>query len=199
MAFCAVTNSSFAAQNVLMKTNILIQQGKADDFLGSYLNAIDEFRQALMFQLSNPEFDDAQIFDTLNMYGESYARIGLFSIVTDRDKDEALLRLLANHVRSEKNINTAQMVHGLLLSFGEKKFGIPSKGIQYSYLRADPLKPTCVLEKPLPQITSVNNIKDLEPCQQNHAFFQLVNPAITPEVKAYRQYEIDFFDQAIHP
>ncbi len=199
LMLCTLAHSSYAEQNVQTQVIELVNQGGADDFLGNYPKAVSSLRKALMLQLSTPVFDDEQIFETFNKYGESYSRIGLFSIVTDRDKDEALLRLLVKHGMAEPNVNIAQMVHGLLLVFGERKFGIPSKGIQYSYLRADPLKPTCTLEKPLPRIASVNDIGRLAPCQQNRAFFQLVNPAISPEVKAYRKFEIDFFDRAVRP
>ncbi|MBC7750879.1 MAG: hypothetical protein H7Z73_04050 [Candidatus Saccharibacteria bacterium] len=196
-----LAHSSYAEQNVQTQVIELINQGGSDDFLGNYPKAVSSFRKALMLQLSNPVFDDEQIFETFNKYGESYSRIGLFSIVKDQDqdKDEALLRLLVTHSLAEPNINMAQMVHGLLLFFGERKFGIQSKGIQYSYLRADPLKPTCTLENPIPRIASVNDIGKLDSCQQKRAFFQLVNPAITPEVKAYRNFEIDFFDRAMRP
>jgi hypothetical protein len=195
---CALANTSYAEQDA-KQANILIQQGKTDDSLGNSQKAVSEYRDAMMLQFSDSLFDEAQILATLNLYGESYSRIGLFSVVPNRDKDEELLRALAQYALNEKNLKMSQMIHGLLLYFGEKRFGNPSKGIQYSYLRADPLQPTFSLEKPLPRIASVNNISDLAPCQQKRAFFQLVNPAITDKVKAYRKFEIDFFDQAIRP
>ncbi|MDE2422245.1 MAG: hypothetical protein KGO49_13820 [Gammaproteobacteria bacterium] len=197
--FCAVASISFAAQNLSEQTSLLIQQGRTDDFLGNSSKAINEFRQALMIELSNPAMRGEKILETFNLYGESYSHIGLFSISQDRDKDEKLLRAIAEYAVQKKNIQMAQMTHGLLLIFGEKKFGIPSKGIQYSYLRADPLEPTCTLEKPLPSIVNVSELDKLEPCQQKRAFFNIVNPEITPEVKAYRKFEIDFFNQAVRP
>ncbi|MDQ9008392.1 TRAP transporter large permease subunit [Acinetobacter gerneri] len=40
-------------------------------------------------------------------------------------------------------IGTGEMIHGQLLRIGERLYGDPPSGIQYSFLRAEPTKPTC--------------------------------------------------------
>ena len=40
-------------------------------------------------------------------------------------------------------IGTGDMIHGQMLRFGEKLYGNESVGMQYSYLRAEPSKPSC--------------------------------------------------------
>ncbi|MCU4307766.1 TRAP transporter large permease subunit [Acinetobacter radioresistens] len=40
-------------------------------------------------------------------------------------------------------IGTGEMIHGQLLRMGERLYGDPASGMQYSFLRAEPEKPTC--------------------------------------------------------
>lgn len=40
-------------------------------------------------------------------------------------------------------IGTGEMIHGQMLRFGETLYGDPKTGMQYSFLRAEPQKPTC--------------------------------------------------------
>lgn len=40
-------------------------------------------------------------------------------------------------------IGTGEMIHGQLLRIGERLYGDPATGMQYSFLRAEPEKPTC--------------------------------------------------------
>ncbi|HBU88118.1 MAG TPA: hypothetical protein DEF26_10845, partial [Acinetobacter sp.] len=40
-------------------------------------------------------------------------------------------------------IGTGEMIHGQLLRIGERLYGDPAIGMQYSFLRAEPEKPTC--------------------------------------------------------
>lgn len=40
-------------------------------------------------------------------------------------------------------IGTGEMIHGQLLRMGESLYGDPDKGMQYSFLRAEPSKPDC--------------------------------------------------------
>ncbi len=40
-------------------------------------------------------------------------------------------------------IGTGEMIHGQLLRMGERLYGDPNIGMQYSFLRAEPSKPTC--------------------------------------------------------
>jgi len=200
LMLCILARSSYADdQSDLVRINTLIDQGNSASFIGHFPQAVASYRKALMLELSASSVDDNQLLNTFNKYGESYSHIGMFSIVADQAEDEALLKLLVQHAVAENNLKLARMVHGLLLMFGEKKFGDPSKGILYSYLRADPLKPTCQLEKPLPQINKLDELSSLEACQQRYAFVQLITQATTPELKAYRAFEEDFFDRAIRP
>jgi len=39
-------------------------------------------------------------------------------------------------------IGTGEMIHGQLLRMGERLYGDPASGMQYSFLRAEPEKPT---------------------------------------------------------
>ena len=40
-------------------------------------------------------------------------------------------------------IGTGEMIHGQLLRMGERIYGDPATGMQYSFLRAEPKAPTC--------------------------------------------------------
>lgn len=40
-------------------------------------------------------------------------------------------------------IGTGEMIHGQLLRIGERLYGDPASGMQYSFLRAEPEKPSC--------------------------------------------------------
>ncbi len=40
-------------------------------------------------------------------------------------------------------IGTGEMVHGQLLRMGERLYGDPATGMQYSFLRAEPTAPDC--------------------------------------------------------
>ena len=40
-------------------------------------------------------------------------------------------------------IGTGEMIHGQLLRMGERLYGDPATGMQYSFLRAEPKAPQC--------------------------------------------------------
>ena len=40
-------------------------------------------------------------------------------------------------------IGTGEMIHGQMLRMGERLYGDPASGMQYSFLRAEPQKPDC--------------------------------------------------------
>ena len=40
-------------------------------------------------------------------------------------------------------IGTGEMIHGQLLRMGERLYGDPATGMQYSFLRAEPTRPQC--------------------------------------------------------
>lgn len=115
-------------------------------------------------------------------------------------------------------IGTGSMIHGQLLRMGERMFGDPDAGIQYSFLRADPEKPACdpnanidaqvqqEMSKPADDMFGdlFGDAKDPEQirqslvaaqtlCQERFAMYEQINSHITPTVKAYRTFETAFF------
>lgn len=114
-------------------------------------------------------------------------------------------------------VGTGSMIHGQLLRMGERMFGDPDAGIQYSFLRADPEKPSCdpnpnidaqiqqEMSKPADDLFGdlFGDAKDPEQirqslvaaqtlCQEKFASYELINSHITPTVKAYRTFETAF-------
>ena len=114
-------------------------------------------------------------------------------------------------------VGTGSMIHGQLLRMGERMFGDPDAGIQYSFLRADPEKPSCdpnpnidaqvqqEMNKPVDDLFGdlFGDAKDPEQirqslvaaqtlCQEKFAAYELINSHITPTVKAYRTFETAF-------
>ncbi|MEC7120104.1 MAG: TRAP transporter large permease subunit [Pseudomonadota bacterium] len=115
-------------------------------------------------------------------------------------------------------IGTGSMIHGQLLRMGERMFGNPDAGIQYSFLRADPEKPTCdpnpnidaqvqqEMSKPADDLFGdlFGDAKDPEQirqslvaaqklCQEKFTSYDAINTHITPTVRAYRTFETAFF------
>lgn len=111
-------------------------------------------------------------------------------------------------------ISSSEMFHGQLLRMGEKMFGDPAAGIQYSFLRGDYEVPACdpnadvdaQVEKKLKadaddefaglfdEPADKNAIRQSilaaqEDCAQKHAFYGKVTERITPGVKAFRTLE----------
>ena len=116
-------------------------------------------------------------------------------------------------------IGTGEMIHGQLLRVGERMFGDPAAGIQYSFLRADPAKPDChrgdvtdamiQAEMAKPADDDFGGLfgdtqKDPEQirqslqaakalCEEKFASYDAITSHITPTVKAYRTFETAFF------
>ncbi len=115
-------------------------------------------------------------------------------------------------------IGTGSMIHGQLLRMGERMFGDPTAGVQYSFLRADPEKPDCdpnpnieaqvqqEMNKPAddlfgdlfggakdPEQTRQSLLAAQKLCQEKFASYTVINERITPTVKAYRTFETAFF------
>lgn len=114
-------------------------------------------------------------------------------------------------------IGTGSMIHGQLLRMGERMFGDPAAGIQYSFLRGDPAKPDCdpnpdieaqvqqEMNKPLDEFDALfGGTKDPEQtrqslvaaqtlCQEKFTSYEVITSHITPTVKAYRTFETAFF------
>jgi len=105
-----------------------------------------------------------------------------------------------------------EMIHGQLLRMGERMFGDPAAGIQYSYLRADPSKPDCDKDANIDALVQkemaapatddglgglFNDAKNPEQikqsllaaqslCKEKYTFYENVNQHVTTPVRAYR-------------
>ncbi len=115
-------------------------------------------------------------------------------------------------------IGTGSMIHGQLLRMGERMFGDPAASIQYSFLRANPEKPTCdpnpdidaqvqqEMNKPVddlfgdlfgtakdPEQTRQSLLAAQKLCQEKFTSYEVINSHITPTVKAFRAFETAFF------
>jgi len=115
-------------------------------------------------------------------------------------------------------IGTGSMIHGQLLRMGERMFGDPDAGVQYSFLRANPEKPACdpnadidaqvqqEMNKPAddlfgdlfgeakdPEQTRQSLVAAQKLCQDRFAMYEVISSHITPTVKAYRTFETAFF------
>lgn len=116
-------------------------------------------------------------------------------------------------------IGTGEMIHGQLLRMGETLFGDTAAGIQYSYLRGDPAKPTCdkdtsietlvqremaapvaddglgglFAETKNPDSVRQSMLAAQGLCKEKYAFYDNVTNHITPAVRAYRTFETAFF------
>lgn len=117
-------------------------------------------------------------------------------------------------------IGTGEMIHGQLLRMGERLFGDPAAGIQYSYLRADPPAPDCdrspvtdakvqqemgkssagaddfgglfanEVQDPAQVKASLESARQI--CEEKYQFYDAAKAHITPTVKAYRGFETAF-------
>ncbi|WP_290871258.1 TRAP transporter large permease subunit, partial [Aquabacterium sp.] len=119
-------------------------------------------------------------------------------------------------------ISTGEMVHGQLLKLGEALFSDPAQQVQYFYLRADPVHPSCnprldVEAEVARQVAQGSAVphddtddlfgrKQLDPtavresvrstlaeCVAQHRQHAQVLAHITPAVQAYRTMETSFF------
>lgn len=118
-------------------------------------------------------------------------------------------------------IGTGEMIHGQLLRLGETLYGNPATGVQYSFLRADPVAPQCerhpdieaqVQQKMAAGSASNDPFADLfgpqDPdqvrqsllaaqavCEERYQFYENNQKYIeaNPSVKAYRGFETAFF------
>lgn len=116
-------------------------------------------------------------------------------------------------------IGTGEMIHGQLLRMGESLFGDAPAGIQYSFLRADPTKPTCDKDTDIDVLVQremaapvvddglgglFSDAKNPDAirqsmtaaqglCKDKYAFYDNVTKHTTPLVRAYRTFETAFF------
>ena len=118
-------------------------------------------------------------------------------------------------------IGTGEMIHGQLLRVGEKLYGDPATGIQYSYLRADPAAPSCnrhpdidaqvqqqmataqATDDPFADLFGPKDPAEVrqsllaaqQVCEDKHVFYENTQSYITknPSVKLFRTIETGFF------
>ncbi|GAA5556826.1 hypothetical protein Asch01_01531 [Acinetobacter schindleri] len=116
-------------------------------------------------------------------------------------------------------IGTGEMIHGQLLRMGERLYGDPATGMQYSFLRAEPTRPQCErnidVDRRVQQqmkadaadeyadFFGVRSEADVraavmqaqQVCEESHAFYtQAINHINAhPSIRAYRSFETSFF------
>ncbi|MEK5741827.1 TRAP transporter large permease subunit [Acinetobacter variabilis] len=116
-------------------------------------------------------------------------------------------------------IGTGEMIHGQLLRMGERLYGDPATGMQYSFLRAEPKAPQCdrninVDQKVQEQIKAdaadeyadffgVRSEADVraavmqaqQVCEESYQFYDKAMTHIEahPSIRAYRSFETSFF------
>ncbi|SPL69114.1 TRAP transporter large permease subunit [Acinetobacter stercoris] len=116
-------------------------------------------------------------------------------------------------------IGTGEMIHGQLLRIGEGLYGDPKSGIQYSFLRAEPSKPTCdrnpnidVLVQQQMKANANDEFADIfgtsseadvrnsvlaaqQLCEDKHIFYDKAMKYMDdhPSIRPYRTFETTFF------
>lgn len=118
-------------------------------------------------------------------------------------------------------IGTGEMIHGQLLRMGEKMFGDPEHGIQYSFLRGDIPMPDCVRKPDIEaevqkqmaapvaaddefgglfanEAKTPEQIRDSllaaqKVCEEKFQLYEATKARVTPTVRAYRTFETAFF------
>ena len=116
-------------------------------------------------------------------------------------------------------IGTGEMIHGQLLRMGERLYGDPATGMQYSFLRAEPAKPECnrqpnvdALVKTQMQANAADEFADffgtaseadvrasilagVQQCEEKYQFYDkaMQHMEAHPSIRAYRNFETTFF------
>jgi len=116
-------------------------------------------------------------------------------------------------------IGTGEMIHGQLLRMGERIYGDPATGMQYSFLRAEPTRPQCerninVDQRVQQQIKAdaadeyadffgVRSEADVraavlqaqQVCEESYLFYDkaIQHVEAHPSIRAYRTFETSFF------
>ena len=189
MLVCQVQADAETQVNQSEKIHELSSLGNLSAQQGDIKNAVSYYRDALIVQILLGSEDAEEFMHLFNQYGEAYTRIGLFSLKDQQNKDEYLLRLLAISNLVSKNKPLAEMTHGLMLFYGQERFGASADDIHYSMLRYDPIQPECILQD--------LSKSDKFLCSQQIMFYQTIHKYITPELKVYRKFEIDFFNNVL--
>ncbi|ANF82554.1 hypothetical protein A3K93_10380 [Acinetobacter sp. NCu2D-2] len=116
-------------------------------------------------------------------------------------------------------IGTGEMIHGQLLRMGERLYGDPATGMQYSFLRAEPTAPQCnrnidvdaAVQKQMKEdaadeyadffgVRSEADVRGAimqaqQVCEESYTFYDKAVEHIkaNPSIRAYRQFETTFF------
>ena len=116
-------------------------------------------------------------------------------------------------------IGTGEMIHGQLLRMGERLYGDPDTGMQYSFLRAEPEKPTCDrnpnIDAQVQEQMKINAADEFasmfgvasesdvrasliaaqQQCDEKYQFYDKAMKHIeaNPSVRTYRKIETSFF------
>lgn len=116
-------------------------------------------------------------------------------------------------------IGTGEMIHGQMLRMGERLYGDPASGMQYSFLRAEPQKPDCErhpnIDAQVQQQMQANKNDEFadffgaasesdvrtsllaaqQLCEEKHQFYDKAMKHIEshPSLRAYRTMETTFF------
>lgn len=116
-------------------------------------------------------------------------------------------------------IGTGEYIHGRLLNMGEKLYGNADIGMQYSFLRAEPVKPECNrnpdIDAQVQQQMAANQADEMaaffgvateeevrnsflaaqQDCEQKYQFYEQTIKHIdaNPSVRTYRMFETGFF------
>ena len=116
-------------------------------------------------------------------------------------------------------IGTGEMIHGQLLRMGERLYGDPATGMQYSFLRAEPSKPECnrhpdvdAMVKTQMQANAADEFADffgtasendvrtsilagVQQCEEKYQFYDqaMQHMEAHPSIRAYRNFETGFF------
>lgn len=116
-------------------------------------------------------------------------------------------------------IGTGEMIHGQMLRLGESLYGDPKTGMQYSFLRAEPEKPTCDRNPNIDQLvqaqmqsnkndefadifgtTSEADVRSSvlaaqQQCEEKYGYFDVANQYLNdhPTIRTYRTIETTFF------
>lgn len=116
-------------------------------------------------------------------------------------------------------IGTGEMIHGQLLRMGERLYGDPAKGMQYSFLRAEPRAPQCERNINVDQsvqqqmqadaadeyadffgVRSESDVRAAvmqaqQVCEESYQFYDKARYHLQahPSLRAYRSFETSFF------
>ncbi|WP_130803395.1 TRAP transporter large permease subunit [Acinetobacter ihumii] len=97
-------------------------------------------------------------------------------------------------------IGTGEMIHGQMLRMGERLYGDPASGMQYSFLRAEPQKPECERH---PNIDA--QVQQQMQANKNDEFADFFGAASESDVRASLvaaqqlcEEKYQFYDKAVH-